>query len=285
MTSDVRTDLTVLQQEIDQIDTQIHDLLMDRSRIAAEIAASERNLALPIRPAREAALLRRLIDRHRGHLPLITVFRIWREMVVGCAVQRQPITVAVSIEDANDPLWDLARDHFGGAVTYRATGLPNQTVRALADGSAGIGVVPWPESAPSEPWWLPLLTRDDDPLRVVAALPALASSDPTEAGALMVARHRHSKTGDDRTLLAIELAADVSRGRLRELLEGVGLQPVNFWSWDAEGNLSHTMQLFEIDDYVANDDERLQQLSLSLGSDLIRAQSIGGFAVQMRREG
>lgn len=284
MPPEALTDLTALRHEIDEIDTTIHDLLIRRSAVAAEVAGLEPDLALPVRPAREAALLRRLIDRHRGDLPLVSVFRIWREMVVGCAVQKGPISVVVSTDDGDDPLWDLARDHFGGAVTYLATGQPTQTMRALADGSAAIGVLPWPASAPAEPWWLPLLTRDEDPLRVVAALPALGTANPTEDGALMVARHRHSRTGADRTLLAIELAGDVSRGRLRERLESADLTPVNFWSWEVEGNPSHTMQLFEIDDYVANDDERTRLLAASLEPDLLRVQSIGGFAISMLQQ-
>jgi chorismate mutase len=284
MPSDEPTDLKLLRREIDEIDTTIHDLLMRRSVVAAEIAGSEPDLALPIRPAREAALLRRLIDRHEGDLPLVTVFRIWREMVVGCAAHQKPITVAVSTEDANDPLWDLARDHFGGAVTYLTTGQPSQTLRELANGNATIGVLPWPASEPAEPWWLPLMTRDEQPLHVIAVLPAMASGNMTEDVGLVVARHRHSKTGIDRTLLAIELAADVSRSRLRERLEGADLAPVRSWSWGLQSRLPGTMHLFEIDGYIYAEDERLQKLAASLGSDLIRAQSIGGFAVPVRQQ-
>lgn len=284
MPTDDPIDLKTLRREIDEIDTTIHDLLMRRSQVSAEIAGSEPELALPIRPAREAALLRRLVERHQGGLPLVSVFRIWREMVVGCAVHQKPITIAVSTEDANDPLWDLARDHFGGAVTYLTTGQPSQTMRELANGSATIGVLPWPASAPVEPWWLPLLTRDENPMHVVAALPAMTSGNSAEDVALVVARHRHSKTGSDRTLLAIELAEDVSRSRLRERLEGADLVPVNFWSWGMEGGLASTMHLFEIDGYVYAEDDRLRGLAASLGPDLIRAQSIGGFAVPVRQQ-
>ena len=285
MPSEPTSDLTALRRAIDEIDTTIHDLLMRRSEVAAEIAESEPELLLPIRPAREAALLRRLIDRHRGALPLVSVFRIWREMVMGCAVQRQPITIAVSTGDDEHPLWDLARDHFGGAVTYLATGHPSQTMRALADGSVTIAVLPWPVSAPAEPWWPPLLTRDSDPMRVVAALPAMAPENSGGDVGLVVARHRHSQTGDDRTLLIIELADDVSRSRLRERLEGADLNPVSFWSWGAEGDALSTMHLFEIDGYLSTDDERLQRLTASLEPEIVRAQSIGGFAMPVRQQG
>jgi len=284
MLSEDQPDLKFLRREIDEIDTTIHDLLMRRSLISAEIAGYEPELALPIRPAREAALLRRLIDRHQGDLPLVTVFRIWREMVVGCAVVQKPITIAVSTEEANDPLWDLAREHFGGAVSYLSTGQPSQTMRELTTGGATIGVLPWPTSAPNDPWWLPLMTRDDDPLHVVAALPAMTSGDAAQGIGLVVARHRHSKTGNDRTLLAIEIEADVSRSRLRERLEGVDLVPVNFWSWAIEGGVPGTMHLFEVDDYVNADDDRLHRLKASLEPNLIRVQSIGGFAVPVHQQ-
>ncbi len=71
--------LAALRREIDSVDTQLHDLLMQRTELAVKVGEVKAK-AQPIgrtpsegskfvRPAREAKILRRLIGRHRGKLP------------------------------------------------------------------------------------------------------------------------------------------------------------------------------------------------------------------------
>ena len=69
-----------LRRQIDEIDRMLHDLLIRRSEVVERIGAlkgSERsNGVVYLRPGREAVVLRRLIERHRGPLPKATLVRI-----------------------------------------------------------------------------------------------------------------------------------------------------------------------------------------------------------------
>ncbi|TAN57065.1 MAG: chorismate mutase, partial [Magnetospirillum sp.] len=80
--------LDQLRREIDRIDDTIHDLLMQRSAVVESIAAAKPAGRVTLRPGREAAILRRLLGRHRGPFPKMALVRIWRE-IMGALVALQ----------------------------------------------------------------------------------------------------------------------------------------------------------------------------------------------------
>ena len=63
--------LATLRQEIDSIDEQVHRLLMQRGEIIDRLIAVKQTqeVGSAFRPAREADMMRRLVQRHRGILP------------------------------------------------------------------------------------------------------------------------------------------------------------------------------------------------------------------------
>src|SRR5262249_11256047 len=70
-----------LRKEIDRIDEAMHQLLIERSTIIDRLIAVKRSQdtgTSAFRPAREAEMMRRLVKRHQGILPLDTVESIWR---------------------------------------------------------------------------------------------------------------------------------------------------------------------------------------------------------------
>ena len=71
--------LAALRARLDEIDNELHDLLMRRARVIEDVAKSGKRTAL--RPGREAWIVRRLLSRHRGSLPPLALCRIWREML------------------------------------------------------------------------------------------------------------------------------------------------------------------------------------------------------------
>ncbi|HEY3795642.1 MAG TPA: chorismate mutase, partial [Bradyrhizobium sp.] len=66
------TSLADLRHDIDRIDEQMHELLMERSQIIDRLIAVKKTeeTGSAFRPAREADMMRRLVRRHRGNLPL-----------------------------------------------------------------------------------------------------------------------------------------------------------------------------------------------------------------------
>src|ERR1700758_2896810 len=94
----ILSDLADLRRRIDAIDDQMHDLLMERAEIVAQVAASKRGGDVAFyQPAREAQILRRLAARHHGILPVAPVLRIWREMLAATVRLETPFAVAVFV--------------------------------------------------------------------------------------------------------------------------------------------------------------------------------------------
>src|ERR671926_1482166 len=87
--------LAELRREIDRIDEAMHRLLIERGEIIDRLIATKRTQesGSAFRPAREADMMRRLVERHRGILPLDTVESIWRVIVSTFTYVQAPFSV------------------------------------------------------------------------------------------------------------------------------------------------------------------------------------------------
>jgi chorismate mutase/prephenate dehydratase len=64
--------LPALRQALDALDDRILGLLMERAAVVERVAAIK--TGGPLRPGREAAILRRLLSQHRGALPRASIW-------------------------------------------------------------------------------------------------------------------------------------------------------------------------------------------------------------------
>jgi chorismate mutase len=112
--------LEVLRQEIDSIDAQMHSLLMQRGDIIDRLiqVKQTQEVGSAFRPAREADMMRRLVQRHRGILPLDTVESIWRVIISTFTYVQAPFSVHADISLGESAMRDSARFHFGFTVPY-----------------------------------------------------------------------------------------------------------------------------------------------------------------------
>lgn len=219
------TDLATLRARIDTLDDALHDLLMRRADLVAEMAGGRAKGGGAIfRPGREAAILRRLLARNRGALRRSVVLRVWREIIAASLAQQGPFSVAVAPGEA---LAGLARGHFGGLTPLRPHPTPCLALAALERGEASLAVLPAPcEEEPAEAaWW----TRMQAPrLQVVAALPFLAAG--AAPGACVVAALPPEPTGRDHSLLRLVPVPGQPRDHavaaLGAALEAAGLPPL-----------------------------------------------------------
>jgi chorismate mutase / prephenate dehydratase len=273
------SDLAELRRSLDRIDDKLQDLLIERAEIVAMVAASKRqtNLAA-FQPGREAEIIRRRVDRHRGDFPVATLVRIWREMLAATVRLQSPFAVAVYAPPEAPGFWDLARDHYGSNTPMSAYRLLGQVIRAVNDGQASVGVLPMPQEEEPDPWWPHLLSKAENAPHVVARLPfgprGNARSD--SADALVIGGAEPQKTGEDRTLLATETAIDFSRGRILPLLSSLGLVCTFFAS------RAH-LNLIEIEGFVALSDPLLDGFRAQLGGALFRLVRFGSYAVPLAK--
>lgn len=271
--------LETVRVQLDTIDDQIHDLLMQRAEIIDDIRkAKGHNAKIALRPGREAQIIRRLLARHRGELPRQAMVRLWRELLAGTTAMQGNVTVAVCDTDANAGFTQLAREHFGVLTPLRAHRSPAQALADLSAGTAATAVLPLPSEAdgPREAWWTALMQKDDPRIYVIARLPFWTSrpEGTPRVQALVVGVSAPDASGEDRSFIGLECAADVSRNRLSGLLEAAGLKPVSVVLRRDAGS-PDARALVEVDGMLGDDDPRLARLAPALRRPVV----LGGYAV------
>ena len=114
--------LADLRREIDRIDEAMHRLLMERGDIIDTLIATKKTAesGSAFRPAREADMMRRLVGRHRGILPLDTAESIWRVIIATFTYVQAPFSVHADLSAGEAAMRDTARFHFGFTVPFIA---------------------------------------------------------------------------------------------------------------------------------------------------------------------
>jgi chorismate mutase / prephenate dehydratase len=257
--------LAALRAELDRIDNTIHDLLIERAGIVEQVARSGKPAAF--RPGREASIVRRLIAQHRGALPPMALFRIWRELLAGTTAMQGGFSMAVCDPEPGATLTQLAREHFGAMTPSRQYTSPGQALAELSQGRASVAVLPLPSDANT--WWV-TLPHHEPRLYVIGRLPFWSrrpEGTPT-VQALVLAATPPDASANDRTLIGLECDGEASRTRLAEALAAGGLAPQSLL-------LSRDTALAEVEGFLADDDARLH----GLDPILRRATVLGSYAV------
>ena len=283
--------LATLRDEIDAIDDSIHDLLMRRMTLAGRISEAKRAagvLGALIRPAREARILRRLMERHGGAFPFPVVARIWSEIMSATLVAEGGFTVSVfTVEPSGEgpDFTTLARAHFGAGTPFILTRTESGVLRAVRDGKASIGVVPAPADAMSgevgvsaEPWWLTLAVGGDGRPMIVARLPWLPSNEHRggATNALVVAMIAPEPSGDDISFLAIESSDAISRDRIKSTLAETGIDMIGAVVWHDDNGAPGRWQMIEVNGFLGAEDARLGRFAERMGEDVRRIAALGG---------
>jgi chorismate mutase / prephenate dehydratase len=276
-----QSELEELRRRIDVIDNNLLELLVDRLEVVGQVAAlkADGKGAIYV-PAREAAILRRLVERCGDGLPVGTMVRIWRELV-GAGVRREgPFAVGAYVPPDSPGVWDISRDHFGSQTPMTVFQTTSQVIRAVTDRRVAVGVLPMPQDGDVDPWWVHLLSPDADIPRVVARLPFGPRGNARFDGdALAIGFGPQTASGgDDRTLVATENAVDISHSRFSGVFTAVGLS-CRLIAFHTLGGSTYT--LIEIDGFVTLADPRIAQLRERLGGDIHRLLAVGSYAVPL----
>jgi len=171
--SDDAARFAALRRELDGLDDAIHDLLIQRSTIVAEIGRNAAKGPVKLRAGREATILRRLLERHSGPLPRQAVVRIWREIFAATTAMQGPHLIAVCEATPGGGFEQCAREHFGALTPLRVHPSPAQALRDVSRGNATAALLPMPleSDEPGKAWWTALLQNDEPRIHIVARLP------------------------------------------------------------------------------------------------------------------
>jgi chorismate mutase len=275
-----------LRRSIDQLDDALQDVLIRRAEVVAAVARQKQADATPpLRPGREAQILRRLIARHHGPFPRPMLVRLWRELLSGTIAMQAELPIAVFAPNSTAGLWDLARDHYGSHVPMTGLRSTGEVIGAVSDGRAALGVLPLPGQGPeqgeAESWWRLLNPGDVPKPRVIARLPfgARGNARSEDGDALVISRIEPEPSGVDRSLFIIEIGEEVSRMRVVDTLGSAGLPA--FFLAGSDGGGDAAAQLIEVEGWLAADDPGLKSALAALGGRILRVASLGGYAVPL----
>ena len=278
--------LADLRREIDEIDDALHRLLMQRAGVVVRIAEAKRQQAdnsPPIRPGREAEILRRRCLAHEGPLPAVVVARLWREIISAFTRLQGPVDVALFAPRKSASYWDLARSHFGSSpISLHASAAV--VIDAISARDATVGILPLPEEDEPAPWWPQLMAAGEDRPQIVARLPFVTergANDTLEA--LVVAPMAHEQTSEDRSMLALGSKKEISRARLISAFRTAGLDAKVLSRIPPRGKFAEWLDLVEVDGYVRPGDRRIDA-ALAGDAGVDRAVVLGGYSVPIRVE-
>jgi chorismate mutase len=167
-----------LRKEIDRIDEAMHGLLIERSEIINRLIATKKSQETggsAFRPAREAEMMRRLVQRHRGILPLDTVESIWRVIIATFTYVQAPFSVHADLSAGDALMRDSARFHFGFTVPFIAHMGASGVVAAVSESKGDLGLVPAIAVPGAGAWWSAL--EFDAAPKIIARLPFVERAD------------------------------------------------------------------------------------------------------------
>jgi chorismate mutase len=245
-----------LRREIDRIDAAMHALLMERGEIIDRLIAVKKTQesGSAFRPAREAEMMRRLVERHRGNLPLDTAESIWRVIISTFTYVQAPFSVHADLSAGDAGMRDSARFHFGFTVPFVPHMGAASVVEAVTESKGDLGLVPAFAVAGAGPWWaalefdtapkiiarLPFVERADHPAAMPVYVISRAAPDTmvteTEVWSMRVSGWRAASAGavaataeliavPDRAFDGAALLVSVKRGEIeavRKALVGIG---------------------------------------------------------------
>jgi len=98
----------------------------------------------------------RLVERHRGLLPLDTVESIWRVIISTFTFVQSPFSVHADLSAGDALMRDSARFHFGFTVPFVPHMGASGVVQAVSESKGDLGLVPATAVAGAGAWWTAL---------------------------------------------------------------------------------------------------------------------------------
>ncbi|MGJ0506653.1 MAG: chorismate mutase [Methylocystis sp.] len=198
--------LAELRGEIDRIDLEMHRLLMARGEIIDRLIEVKRAQGggCAFRPDREAQMMRALVERHRGLLPVDAVEGVWRVIVSTFTYVQANYAVHADDSGGDAQMRDSARFHFGFTVPYIPHHSAGAVIDAVSASRGDLGMLR--ATGPLEGAWWTRLVGENTP-KIIARLPFVERPDhPAGLPVLIVARPAADAASRDILLYAIAVA-------------------------------------------------------------------------------
>jgi len=192
------TTLDAIRREIDLIDDEILALLVRRfaatGRVKATKASDGSIASSPFRPAREAAMLRRLIGQAGEAVSPELLVRLWRVILSASTQSQAPITLHLDKAVGGDMAYRLLIGQHFCAMGTEVHATARAALDALGTRRGDLAIV-----ATASDWARGFCQAPPAGARVIGTLPVLSSGGQPQ---LLVFGHAEPQaSGDDETLI------------------------------------------------------------------------------------
>jgi chorismate mutase len=206
MPEPLKATLTDLRGEIDRVDAAMHRLLIERGQVIErliEIKARQGG-GSAFRPAREASMMRALVERHHGLLPLDTVESVWRTIISTFTYVQAPYSVHVDVSRGDSVMRDSARFHFGFTVPCVEHRSAAEVITAVVESGGDLGMLALDGGPGAGAWWTRLAPPEAP--KVIARLPFVERPDhPAGMPVLLISKPLVDGTARDVVLESVTL--------------------------------------------------------------------------------
>ncbi len=272
--------LPALLDQIELVDQDILKLLEKRFALAKKRASllglSSDQVAY--NPDEEAMAVRMLLKKSKGIMGDGVLVKIWREILSVCEQIVKPFSIAVYTKERSRDMIDLAKDYFGTNCRYFSCVSVSQAMQKVDTGEVGAAILPLFEQS-EESWWTGLGSKEHRDLMIVAKLPFIKGvDDVVQNEGFVVSKSASCSTGNDRSLIAIEMSVTTSIGSLKSIFENVGFRVTQVWP------AYHLSRIYlfavELEGYITLEDDRMILLQSLYEKNIQMIRRIGGYATQ-----
>ncbi len=217
--------LADLRVEIDRIDRQMHELLMERGRVIDQLIEikTRQGGGSAFRPAREASMMRALVERHKGRLPLDTVEGIWRVIISTFTYVQAPYRVHVDVSGGDAAMRDSARFHFGFTTPCVPHFGAAEVIRAVHDSVGDLGMFAVDGGPGAGAWWTKLAPPEAP--KIIARLPFVERADHP-AGMPVFVISKPLADGAARDVVLEQVTLDRWRADIPHALRAIGAEVI-----------------------------------------------------------
>lgn len=246
--------LQALRREIDELDDKIISLLIAREQVVKKVGRlkiqHDSNQHIFLKPAREAMMLRRLIEKFEGDFPAEAIADIWRNIISASTNLEGELKIAVFTPyEGRENYW-LTREYFGSFANIASYQNSKQVLDELSEGKINIGIFPVPDNDINDDWWIYLPNH----LKIFAHIPfiyPIKSSNNIRLFA--VANIITEETGMDKSLLRISTNPTFLISKAIKMLEEQNISSRVIASHQSLKDPACQHHLIEADGYILED--------------------------------
>lgn len=259
--------LASLRKEIEKIDNNIIDSLSQRIEVVKQIGQlkkSSKTKKNTIVPKREFEVLSRILQKSSNSIPKSTIISIWRKIISSSILVQENIKIAIHNPTKNPEYKYIAQNHYGDFFEIQDYDSQMTVFQALENNEAQVGIFRLPNNKTEEQWWINLINNKNN-LQIFSIIPCFKNKNDTNEPIELVTigKIQHEKTGQDETLLALEVSKNFSTPEINSLLK----QTKNNYKILQKTNLriipDCTFYLIKLDGFIEQQDAIIQTLQNS----------------------